>query len=256
MVDPEKPILPAAPAIVFNSAVGTDKWMSGEIAAENHPLTEGLNWSGLMCRDSAALKAEAGDRTLVWQGERPLIFLRPAGTASLLVLNFDLSTSNATRLPAFVLLLHRFAEEVRAAKVFPETGNYECHQALVVAADPRLPAPAIPGAEPGPLRAPDRPGFFTVKQGDFVLLQGAAQFADVREADFHERGHERPSARSRAQADRAQQPRGFLHAGVAARAGRGHGRELDVEIHMKMRENNSGGACAPRQNTSGAGRIS
>jgi hypothetical protein len=34
------------------------------------------------------------------------------------------------------------------------------------------------------LRAPDRPGFFRVLQGDVPLFTAAAHFADAREADF------------------------------------------------------------------------
>ena len=33
-------------------------------------------------------------------------------------------------------------------------------------------------------RAPDRPAYFTVEQGERVLLEGGAHFADPREADF------------------------------------------------------------------------
>ena len=34
------------------------------------------------------------------------------------------------------------------------------------------------------LRAPGAPGFFTVRRGGEILVQGAAQFADMRESDF------------------------------------------------------------------------
>ncbi|MEM7602131.1 MAG: hypothetical protein AAF357_12035, partial [Verrucomicrobiota bacterium] len=40
-----------------------------------------------------------------------------------------------------------------------------------------------PGQSAG-LRSPALPGFFTVYQGDDILLDGAANFADIREADF------------------------------------------------------------------------
>lgn len=186
MFDPFHPEIPPAPAILFIDDPLPKEYLVGEIVAENHALTEGLNWSGLLCREATPMPAEPGDRTLVWSGSRPLVFLRPTPAGPLLVVNFDVSASNATRLPAFVLLLHRYVEEVRTRKVTPESGNFECHQALAVASDPRLPAPALAGAGPGPLRAPDRPGFFTVQQGNLALLQGAAQFADVREADFRE----------------------------------------------------------------------
>lgn len=180
------PALPNETAIVFVVDPGTaTAFLPGNVVAENHPLTADLNWSGLLCRDTQRVAAKPGDQTLVWQGDRPLVFLRESGAAHLLVVNFDLRASNATRLPAFVLLLHRFIEQVSAAKVAAESRNLDTNQPINVAADPALPAPAIDG-ERGPLRAPATPGFFDVKQGTQILLHGAAQFADAREADFRD----------------------------------------------------------------------
>lgn len=180
------PRLPAAPAIVFVTDPAPTKLSAGELAVENDPLTDGLNWSGLIRKETVRMPPASGDRTLVWQGDRPLVFLRPMGQASLLVVNFDLRASNADRLPAFVLLLQRFTEQVRAAKRALVTENVECNQPLEVTADPAGPAPTLPGAPPGPLRAPFKPQFFLVEQAGRTLLRGAAQFADAREADFHD----------------------------------------------------------------------
>ena len=123
--------------------------------------------------------------------------------------HFDLPTSNALKLPALAILVHRFLEEVRQGKVGYEAGNYELRQRLDVAH--RTGAGAVPvvlksemvvgagvpvgeaevggATEVAPeraslLRAPEAPGFFEVSQGAEVLIKGAARFADAREADL------------------------------------------------------------------------
>ena len=185
--DPFKPALPDATAIVFVAdPAPSTKLLPGNVVAENHPLNAESNWSGLLCRESLRVATKPGDQTLVWQGDRPLIFLRENGATSLLVVNFDIRASNATRLPAFVLMLHRFVEGVRNAKVAGEARNVQTNQLLTVAAHPTQPPPTIDGEAAGILRAPAEPRFFEVKQGDNVLLRGAAQFADAREADFRD----------------------------------------------------------------------
>jgi hypothetical protein len=127
------------------------------------------------------------DQVLLWQGERPLLFIRALGAIRTLVVNFDLRRSNADRLPAFVVLLHRFIDTIRAEKVAPEQRNVEINQLLQVAADPAGPAARmVPESTEGVLRAPDEPGFFRVAQGEKTLLTGAAHFADPREADFRQ----------------------------------------------------------------------
>jgi hypothetical protein len=179
--------LPDATAVVFVAdPEPLNEFLPGNVAAENHPLTEGLNWSGLLCRHSFRVAAKPGDEVLVWQGDRPLIFLRTNGNASLLVINFDTRASNAAQLPAFIILLHRFVEQVRAAKIAPETRNLDTNEAIAVATDPALPPPSIGGEASRALSAPAEPCFFDVKQGDKILLHGAAQFADAREADFRQ----------------------------------------------------------------------
>jgi hypothetical protein len=129
-----------------------------------------------------------GDEVLLWQGSRPLIWLRGDASQRSLVVNFDLRQSNADRLPAFVILLNRFAEEVRSRKVALERGNVETNQLLEPASrkDGALPE-IVPGTNAGGvLRAPGEPGFFEVRQAGTPLLQAAAHFADPREADFHD----------------------------------------------------------------------
>lgn len=167
-------------------------YLKGSIVAESHALVEGLNWQGLLVRESKALPRQAQDRVLLWQGERPLVVLRvmPAGGRQL-ICQFDLQTSNARKLPAFAVLLHRFLEQLRADKLAPEAANFDVRQPLEVAhrqdaeaAPLKLGDQEIPLAQARLLRAPARPGHFTVHQGDVLLLTGAAHFADTREADL------------------------------------------------------------------------
>jgi Aerotolerance regulator N-terminal len=187
--DPSAAQLPETNAVVFvvDPEPGNEL-LPGRVTAENNPLASDMNWSGLLCRHSFRVPAKPEDLPLVWQSERPLIFLREKGAASLLVVNFDARASNATRMPAFVLLLHRFVERIRAAKLTPETRNFDTNQSISVAADPALSLPEIDHQPGGALSAPAQPGFFEVKQGGKILLHGAAQFADAREADFRDAG--------------------------------------------------------------------
>ncbi len=185
--DPLAPKLPPGAAIVFVAdPAPLEKFPPGAVAAAPESLAADLNWSGLLVHDSLKVPAQPGDQTLVWQGDRPLLFLRQEGSSPLLVVNFDVRASNAARLPAFVLLLHRFAEEVRAAKAAPEARNFETNELLAVAANPHLPAPVIAGSAEPALRAPAEPGFFRVVQGSEERVDGAANFADARAADFRQ----------------------------------------------------------------------
>ena len=161
-------------ALIFvEDSAKEQKPLSGLIIAENHPLMDNLNWQGLIARDTFAMPFREGDTALLWQDSRPLIFLRRQEQASQLVFNFDVRRSNALRLPAFALLVHRFFSSVRTNKVAPESANVETRQ-------------QIPVAGVGEVRAPAVPGFFAAKGPDGTpLFDGAAHFADSRESDFH-----------------------------------------------------------------------
>ena len=164
------------------------EYLPGELVAENHPLMDGLSWNGLICKRTDPIPPKEGDEVLLWQGERPLVFLRGGGRDRSLLVNFDVRQSNADRLPAFVVLLNRFLESVRAGKIAPERLNVEADQLLQVASDPAQPAPHVAGGDTvQPLRAPAAPGFFEVQQGNSPpLLTAAAYFSDAREADFRD----------------------------------------------------------------------
>ncbi len=161
-------------ALIFVEDLAKEqKPLSGLIIAENHPLMENLNWQGLMARDTFGMPFRESDRALLWQGSRPLIFLRTQDQSPQLVFNFDVRRSNALRLPAFALLTHRFFTSLRANKVAPESANVETRQQISVAGV-------------GEVRAPAVPGFFAAKGADgTTLFEGAAHFADSRESDYH-----------------------------------------------------------------------
>lgn len=187
-------------ACVFASPNKGEKvaMLRGSIVGEAHPLTEGLNWQSLLVREGMVVPRDDRDRVLLWQGDRPLISLRrtPAG-ASQLFCHFDLITSNARKLPALAVLLHRFLQQVRHEKIALEVANFDLRERLVVAhvhGDKAAPLSVIshtpprsievPIAQAHLLRAPEHPGFFEVRQADSLLLRGAAHFADAREADL------------------------------------------------------------------------
>jgi hypothetical protein len=141
----------AVPAIVLPAGKGEPP-LAGPIVSESD-----LDLQGLVARPLAA--PSVVDDVLVWQGNRPLLFV----SGDDLTAGFSLEESNAERIPGFVLLLHRFAESVRERTAGAERVNAELNQ-LVTAT----------------YRAPSEPGFFEATP----LLTGAARFADVREADL------------------------------------------------------------------------
>ncbi len=178
-------------------------YLKGQIFPENHPLTEGLNWQGLLARSSTGIPLRETDTPLLWQDERALVFLRSSGQGRKLVFNFNLASSNAARLPAFVVTIHRFVESIRTQKIAPSQANFEISQPIDLAFDQGQGAPPLslsttvdqetltrelPPRDAKRLRAPGRPAFFTIAQGDTAapLLSAAAHFADTREADLRQ----------------------------------------------------------------------
>ena len=161
--DPFMPHIPDGNAIVFLDQPGKPgKLLAGDIVAENHPLVAGLNWQQLLVSETFSITPRDSDDRLVSQGSRPLLLLRHNGKAQALLVNFDLRHSNAAQLPAFILLLHRFVESIRAGLPDVEVLNAETGQSL-----------------PGDVHAPATPGFF-----ELPGVRGADYFADGREADF------------------------------------------------------------------------
>lgn len=220
--DPLSPALPAAHACLFaGDPQPGATYTTGLILAEPDPLLDGLNWQSLLVRETLGLPRTPEDRVLLWQGERPLLAERRTREGfRQLLFHFDLHTSNARKLPAFAITLHRFLESLRAEKIAPEALNVELGQKIALThstasgAPPLLmrqaPLPpassaashtqetaaplaaeagqeSIPITQPSFLHAPFRPGFFTISQGSDAatpLLTAAARFVDPRESDF------------------------------------------------------------------------
>ncbi len=203
--DPLLPIIPETHSIItINETARSRKFLTGGLVAEPHPLTQGLNWQALQSRETIPFPITASDEVLLWQGQRPLIVLRevlPSESEQVnkpskhLIFNFDLSLSNALKLPSTVILLHRFTSGLREQKIAFEALNTETNQELTFARDPGqkliLRQPADDGTlktsqQPANevLRAPNLPGYFEVAQGETILLKSASHFADTREADL------------------------------------------------------------------------
>lgn len=177
-------------------------YLTGNIVATKHPLTEGLNWQTLLVRQSITLPHTTSDDVLLWQGNRALIYLRehPQTGNKALVFNFDIRKSNALKQPAAAVLLLRFCEQLRDEKIAPETRITETSEPLeltrtrgekappLVMETLKLDGSALTSKElpasTSSLRAPDTPGFFTITQGEQTLFTSATYFADTREADF------------------------------------------------------------------------
>ena len=206
--DPLDPALPSGHAVIFvNDDVQAGAYLKGGIVAEPHPLIDDLNWQTLLVRESLQLERQPIDRVLLWQGTRPLIFLRqinPEDGGSpihQLFFNFDLRHSNALTQPAFIICLHRFSEMIRAKKVAPMRTQLETGQPFSIAthATPKqglnmqhknlqgtlIDQQTLPAVTQLSLRAPREPGFTTIthEKGE-PLYQAAVIFGDPREADF------------------------------------------------------------------------
>lgn len=193
------PIAPTTPEsvsiVMLSQKQPVKQFFKGAIVAANHPLMEALNWQGLIARSSPGMPVAPEDTVLLWQGDRALIFLRQDNERNQLVYNFDIPTSNATQLPAFIVLSHRFVEQIRRQKEAPFSANLELNQTLrlnhsfgedaadleLVSSDQRT---TIPLLQARSLKTPMKPDFFKVMQGENLLLDAAAQFVDTREANF------------------------------------------------------------------------
>lgn len=167
------------------------------IAAEPNPLTRDLAWSSLLCAKPSELTQSPDDEPLLWKGGRLLALVRHGKKADglplqRLILNWDIAKSNASRLPAMLVLLQRYVERVRELRNAPWTGNFELGQRFRLAdfgtevLKKRQVMHSLVGEEPFNEQAPERPGFFEVSLDGKPFLSGAAHFADTREADFND----------------------------------------------------------------------
>lgn len=194
-------------AILVNTAeINADAGvLGGPAVAARHPWNEGLSWDGLAIGKHELLAGLPDDTPLVWMNATPVISYRlttrAAGTVPVrqLILLFNPEHSNLQRLPAAAILLLRYAESLRATKAATAWERVDPGQFLgpllppgntpllfetltrggVVISSREIP----PGLRAG-LRAPESAGFFRIRDGETVLIEGAVAFADAREGDF------------------------------------------------------------------------
>ncbi len=167
--------------------------------ATSHTLTKGLHWYDLWVRQPHSLTPGPNAQVLVWLQAEPLIWLSHNHQGQQLICNFALHHSNAWQLPAFVVLLHRFTERIRATVPKLRQANLETHQKLNLAIGPgnravdmtirlvqgnAIQRQSVPFYQATLLRAPAEPAFIEISQGDLTLARDAVHFADTREADF------------------------------------------------------------------------
>ena len=198
---------PLGDAILFSKAgMEPDAGvLAGPPVAARHPWNEGLSWDGLAIGKHALLPPLDGDTPLVWMNAAPVISLRNPARADggpplrQLVFHFNPEHSNLRRLPAAAILLLRYAESLRATKaatawervdpgqmiggLLPPGGTPLVLEILARSGEVLSTREIPPGLRAG-LRAPEAAGFFRVRDGDTILLEGAVAFADAREGDF------------------------------------------------------------------------
>jgi len=179
-------------AILIDAPAPKDaKLDAAMVVAETHALTRELNWMGLLTPKPSGMTLLDSDTPLLWKGDTALAFLRRTTTADgkvvqQLLLNWDLAQSNAHRWPALLILLQRHLEALRAGLDGERAGNYELNERIELRTKSGLEMMMNQVSQAFVERAPERVGFFEVKQGEQRLVRGASHFADAREANLRE----------------------------------------------------------------------
>lgn len=180
-----------APAVVMAPGAQTASSAAGPtslapVFAENHSLTEGLNWSGLLVPSPGPLAPGDKATMLLWLGSAPLAWLEEGR----LFLNWRWQDSNAGHIPAPLLLMRRYLQSVQQAAPGTLMGNWPAGALLPLpgAGTFSLELPdgqRRTGACEG--RLPEEAGFVAVdslEPGRPPLLQGGVWWADARMGDF------------------------------------------------------------------------
>jgi hypothetical protein len=162
------------------------------VVPENHPWIEGLAWSGLLSPGPVVSALPSAAQALLWQGSEPLAWVDRSGVVPRLILAWDWNSSNADRLPATAVLLHRIVEACRERKLGPESMNLDTNQRIEIARDDAVwkyseegeASQILDTQSLGGLRAPTHPTFFRLWRDELLWMEGATQFSDPREGDF------------------------------------------------------------------------
>ncbi len=180
--------------MVFSSRLNKTNRDANPIIVESHPLVEGLNWQALLTSGVGTLSANEGDQVLLWQGDQPLLFLRQTQAYPTLFINFDFHASNADRLPAFLLMTHRYIQWLRQSKLAYSAENIrvaqknelpQADQSLSLQWQDNL-AAAYQPLEHSRFywQAPNQPGFVRAMVEGQPLMNHAVQFYDPFESDL------------------------------------------------------------------------
>lgn len=179
------------PALLFSEKGVPVKKLS-RVTPESHPLTQNLNWEGLLLSETGTLSPGEKAVPLLWLGDHPLAWLEDRT----LILNFPPDSGNIDRLPATALMIRRFLESAQKQTDSFFSGN--------AAVSSRLPLPdsgkltffplneASSRTVPFDGRAPRESGFFEIRAeppSDKLLYQGASFYADPRQGDFSRCDH-------------------------------------------------------------------
>ena len=156
------------------------------VTEERHPLTDGLNWSGLLVPGTGSMAPGENATMLLWRENTPLAWLEEGA----LFLNWSWEDSNADRLPATVLMVRRFMEAVQARVPGVTTGNLPGGTRLRLPGGSRIIHTAPDGERKEASfsgRLPEEPGFIDITgtpAETTPLFHGAVWFSDARMGDF------------------------------------------------------------------------
>lgn len=174
---------PEGPAIIL---AGRGKASFGSVTAEEHPLTDGLNWSGLLVPSISGMIPGKKASILLWQQEQPLAWVENGS----LFLNWNWQESNAERVPAPLLMIRRFMESVQETAPGTRSGNLPGGTLLSVPGGGKL-IHTLPGGERREeifsSRLPEETGFVEILPPGAEsppLFRGTVWFSDVRMGDF------------------------------------------------------------------------
>ncbi|WFB35378.1 BatA domain-containing protein [Kiritimatiellota bacterium B12222] len=160
-------------------------------------LTQELNWEGFLALPYKGFHLRSGDQVLLWMGEMPLVILRESEQGNQLLLNFDMASSNASRFPSFLLLLHRWIQAQQQAQAFMVQTNIEARQVLDLGVENvelvTMRYESVTGVvtekpvdNPAQWQAPDEAGYVSVMAGERPLLKAAVFVGDVSEGNFRQ----------------------------------------------------------------------
>lgn len=182
--------------VLRSPAEAEGNWSRKPVTVENHPLVQGLNFDGLLSSGPLDYLLCPEDEVLVWQKGQPLIFLHTGEGEPKLVFTFDVGRSNADRLPAVILLINRYLDQVSRRLPLYRSENVITHQVVEL---PRFEGeevrqirseislggfPQTVDNRQAQLRMPGNPGHFSLVQGNRILREYAVGFGDPHEGNL------------------------------------------------------------------------